>query len=174
MSLTSYRAAPPRANGFARRIDVLAVSCAGFDGSRVSGSCVGRVRSGVAVPVFVGRATRSRPSWGRSDLTISDLIMKREKALFRARIWSGGDLLSHVLRRSTIGAAGLNGRVRDGIGCFPRAMTTRPGKKRAMFALLSGCGVCRDLSDALTVLLALSAFGLLEGCFAGLTGFRPK
>ena len=44
---------------------------------------------------------------------------------------SGGDLLSHVLGRSTIGATALNGRVRDGIGCFARAMTTRPGKKRA-------------------------------------------
>src|SRR5690625_3187720 len=43
-------------------------------------------------------------------------------------IGSGGDLLSHVLRRSTIGAAGLNGRVRDGTGCFPRAVTTRPWK----------------------------------------------
>ncbi len=43
--------------------------------------------------------------------------------------WSGGDLLSHALRRSTIGATGLNGRVRDGIGCFPRAVTTRPGKE---------------------------------------------
>ena len=41
----------------------------------------------------------------------------------------GGDLLSHVLRRSTIGATALNGRVRDGIGCFARAMTTKPRKK---------------------------------------------
>ena len=39
---------------------------------------------------------------------------------------SGGDLLSHALRRSTIGAAGLNGRVREGIGCFPRAVTAGP------------------------------------------------
>ena len=38
----------------------------------------------------------------------------------------GGDLLSHALRRSTIGAAALNGRVRDGIGCFACAMTTKP------------------------------------------------
>ena len=44
---------------------------------------------------------------------------------------SGGDLLSHVLRRSTIGATALNGRVRDGIGCFARALATRPGKKRS-------------------------------------------
>ena len=38
----------------------------------------------------------------------------------------GGDLLSHALRRSTIGAAALNCRVRDGIGCFACAMTTKP------------------------------------------------
>ena len=30
----------------------------------------------------------------------------------------GGDLLFRVLRRSTIGAEGFHGRVRDGIGCF--------------------------------------------------------
>ena len=38
----------------------------------------------------------------------------------------GSDLLSHVLRRSTIGATVLNGRVRDGIGCFTRAIATKP------------------------------------------------
>ena len=40
----------------------------------------------------------------------------------------GGDLLFRVLRRSTIGAEGFHGRVRDGIGCMPLAMTTRPRK----------------------------------------------
>jgi hypothetical protein len=30
----------------------------------------------------------------------------------------GSDLLSRVLRRSTIGAEGFHGRVRDGIGCL--------------------------------------------------------
>src|SRR6478672_5969920 len=40
-----------------------------------------------------------------------------------ARVWgrsgrSGGDLLFRALRRSTIGAEGFHGRVRDGIGCF--------------------------------------------------------
>jgi hypothetical protein len=35
--------------------------------------------------------------------------------------WPGGDLLSRALRRSTIGAEGFHGRVRDGIGCsLPR------------------------------------------------------
>ncbi len=50
----------------------------------------------------------------------------------------GGDLLSHVLRRSTIGATALNGRVRDGIGCFARAVTTKP-KEKLRFAQ-PGCG----------------------------------
>ena len=41
----------------------------------------------------------------------------------------GGDLLSRVLGRSTMGAGVFHGRVRDGIGCFARARTTRPGKR---------------------------------------------
>ncbi len=40
----------------------------------------------------------------------------------------GDDLLSRALRRSTIGAEGLNGRVRNGIGCGPLAITTRSCK----------------------------------------------
>ena len=40
--------------------------------------------------------------------------------------WIGGDLLSHTLRCSTIGATALNGRVRNGAGCFARAVTTKP------------------------------------------------
>ncbi len=40
----------------------------------------------------------------------------------------GGDLLSRVLRRSTIGAEGFNGRVRNGIGFRPLARTTRPAE----------------------------------------------
>ena len=42
----------------------------------------------------------------------------------------GGDLLSHVLRRSTIGAVALNFRVRDGTGCFAHAMTTKPSNPK--------------------------------------------
>ena len=53
------------------------------------------------------------------------------------RDWSlvrfGGDLLSHVLRRSTIGVTALNGRVRDGIGCLAVAMTTKPRKRPGAF-----------------------------------------
>ena len=57
-------------------------------------------------------------------MEVSSSSERFEKRLTRF----GGDLLSHVLRRSTIGATALNCRVRDGIGCFARAMTTKPSK----------------------------------------------
>ena len=47
----------------------------------------------------------------------------RQKYLGLLKI--GGYLLSHILRCSTIGATVLNGRVRDGIECFTRAITTK-------------------------------------------------
>ena len=43
----------------------------------------------------------------------------------------GSDLLSQVLRLSTIGAGEFNGRVRDGIGFRLPAITTRPAKNSA-------------------------------------------
>jgi hypothetical protein len=45
----------------------------------------------------------------------------------------GGDLLFHVLRRSTIGAEGFHGRVRDGIGWFtPRHGHQVVGRQRSV------------------------------------------
>ena len=41
----------------------------------------------------------------------------------------GSDLLSRVLRRSTIGAGAFHGRVRNGNGCGHPAMTTRSAKR---------------------------------------------
>lgn len=40
----------------------------------------------------------------------------------------GSDLLSRVLRRSTISAGAFHGRVRNGIGCSRSAITTRSAK----------------------------------------------
>ena len=51
----------------------------------------------------------------------------------------GGDLLSHVLRRSTIGVLALNGRVRDGIGCLASAMTTKPNELHRLFRAEHQC-----------------------------------
>src|SRR6266849_8079759 len=70
MSLTSYRAAPPRGEGI-RREGVLR-ECRGYGG-------------------------------GIRELRLAG---------------PGGDLLFRALRRSTIGAEGFHGRVRDGIGCY--------------------------------------------------------
>ena len=42
----------------------------------------------------------------------------------------GNDLLSQVLRHSTIGASAFDGRVRDGIGSCRCAKVTRPAKGR--------------------------------------------
>ena len=49
----------------------------------------------------------------------------------------GGDLLSQVLRHSTIGAEAFDGRVRDGIGSDHLAKATRPAKDRECFEAIS-------------------------------------
>jgi len=67
------------------------------------------------------------PAWVHSVPGFGTARFERYGVVFLSR--SGGDLLSHDLCRSTIGATALNFRVRDGIGCLARAMTTRPGKK---------------------------------------------
>src|SRR5215467_6717485 len=56
-------------------------------------------------------------------------IVKRAKRTVLGR--PGSDLLSQVLRLSTIGAGEFNGRVRDGIGFRLPAITTRPAKNSA-------------------------------------------
>ena len=70
----------------------------------------------------------SSPVFGR------DHRQRALRGVLHAFFRFGGDLLSHVLRRSTIGAAALNGRVRDGIGCFARAFATKPAKRTQAFA----------------------------------------
>ena len=88
MSLTSYRAAPPRGIMF----------------------CLWLAKRAL------GLRPHDRLIWGRHRREMHNCVLTR----------FGSDLLSHVLRRSTIGATVLNGRVRDGIGCFTRAIATKP------------------------------------------------
>ena len=72
----------------------------------------------------------------------------------------GGDLLSHVLRRSTIGVTALNGRVRDGIGCLAVAMTTKPRKnpweRTSMFLSAFDRAVCPAVSGSNQAYRAIS------------------
>ena len=86
MSLTSYRAAPPRATD---------------------------VDLAVAKP-----ETQKRRRSAASCLIVRGIVLG----------WSGDDLLSRVLRHSTIGAEAFNGRVRDGIGFRRLAQITGPAK----------------------------------------------
>ena len=60
--------------------------------------------------------------------TVCCVIVLIERSESGDFIRFGGDLLSHDLSRSTIGAVALNGRVRKGTGCFAHAMTTKPNK----------------------------------------------
>ena len=75
--------------------------------------------------------------------------------------WPGDDLLSHALRRSTIGAEGFHGRVRDGIGCFPLAIATRPSKPDDRDQRSGIRGAVPLMSDR--GYLVLSRFGLRFG-----------
>ena len=75
---------------------------------------------------------RAAPS--RGDFALMFILVRvyrLERYVFVVFSRFGGDLLSHVLRRSTIGATALNDRVRNGAGCFARAMTTKPRKDHA-------------------------------------------
>ncbi len=72
---------------------------------------------------WLGRRMSRVTVWGRRLAGLGD---------FRAVLGgSGGDRLSRVLRRSTIGAEGFDGRVRNGIGFGPLAWATRPAKHSA-------------------------------------------
>ena len=95
MSLTSYRAAPPRVNLF--------------------GSFKER---------------KGAPFCGGSALLFFEIVEEDFKHSVLGR--PGSDLLSQVLRHSTIGAEAFNGRVRDGIGFRRLAKATRPAKDREL------------------------------------------
>ena len=75
-------------------------------------------------PPRVNSCGRRRACLVRPGVNVKDLSCLRQKNylcadfLFTAFGRPGSDLLSHALRRSTIGAEAFHGRVRDGIGCI--------------------------------------------------------
>src|SRR3546814_6374033 len=84
----------------------------------------------------------------------------------------GSDLLSHALRRSTIGAEGFHGRVRDGIGCSSIAMATRswwPTKRARAFAP----GIC-VLAGCCAVVYVLGVAGVPREVSLGVPGGRRR
>ena len=102
MSLTSYRAAPPRVK-----------PCPISGWLHKCLSAVGIVKEGMSDDGAYGARIRRFRVAGRSVLCRP-----------------GNDLLSRALRQSTIGAEEFNGRVRDGIGFRLLAIITRPAKNR--------------------------------------------
>ena len=68
-----------------------------------------------------------------------------------------GDLLFHVLRRSTIGAGVIYGRVRDGIGYGRPAKATRPAKDRKCSTLLDAAP-CGTAPSSFSISLSCSTF----------------
>ncbi len=106
MSLTSYRAAPPRVKG-----------CSGL-------SCFGLWVHGLDhIDPALGRKRDRRPF----GPPVGCLVCEEDLFVFGR---PGGDLLSQVLRHSTIGAEAFDGRVRDGIGSGHFARATRPAKDK--------------------------------------------
>jgi hypothetical protein len=74
---------------------------------------------------------------------INIIVMRRFHSIqFGSRVQRafgrpGSDLLSRVLRRSTISAGAFHGRVRNGIGCSRSAITTRSAKRTLFEKLFS-------------------------------------
>lgn len=106
MSLTSYRAAPPRVNPKGKPW-----------------------LTGFKLPPNERAAFAARSPVGGP--------VRKEKIKQRALGRPGSDLLSRVLRRSTISAGAFHGRVRNGIGCSRSAITTRSAKRTLLEKLFS-------------------------------------
>ena len=99
MSLTSYRAAPPRAG---------------------VGRDRGRSRQRRQTDESAAFLRQKRRALVVGDCKEADVVLGR----------SGDDLLSRVLRHSTIGAEEFNGRVRDGIGFLAPRSNHRTGEEQ--------------------------------------------
>ncbi len=80
-----------------------------------------------------------------------------------------GDRLSRILRCSTMGAAVFHGRVRDGIGCVIRAMTTEPPRRIQRDWLGDGMGLV-GLGRLFCVCVCWARFG--AACGAAFVGPR--
>lgn len=107
MSLTSYRAAPPRVIRVLRS-NILSEFC----------------------------EAKSRLSFASQNLAeFVRLVREDIRFVYPAFCRPGSDLLSRVLRRSTIGAGAFHGRVRNGNGCSHPARTTRSAKRKIEPAL---------------------------------------
>ena len=81
----------------------------------------------------------------------------------------GGDLLFRVLRRSTIGAEGFHGRVRDGIGCLsPRhdhQAEERPGSRKLSAVSCQPSDEDQGRVSSAGLVAACDGFAVAESCW---------
>ena len=132
MSLTSYRAAPPRAKCktlwvLSRCVNREAVYATA--GAKPNGfcSCKGRTIYLALVPLNFNWPLKAKGRLrGPMFSAWAEDVMRRFYVAFSR---PGSDRLSRVLRRSTIGAGAFHGRVRNGNGCSRPAITTRSAKR---------------------------------------------
>src|SRR5208283_3554027 len=125
MSLTSYRAAPPRVEDLGLALPSAGSLGAGFADFFSSGALGrGSTRSGRGAAPELSRRRADRLAGGE-EWGVKRKRLDAPKSVFCR---PGGGLLSHVLRQSTIGAKAFDGRVRDGIGSDRLARATRPAK----------------------------------------------
>ena len=129
MSLTSYRAAPPRV-GICVWIgglwSLIRLRCFGalyykFDYRLLPTVWAAPPRIGIGVDA------KKHPEGCLFNVVRGFSGLRRP----------GSDLLFRALRQSTIGAGSFHDRVRNGIGCGPPAIATRPAKSRELFVSLS-------------------------------------
>ncbi len=107
MSLTSYRAAPPRAN-MKPTLKTNQLRATNQICTQMASTMCGAKN----------KTPAARAGVLFDEYRFDELIIR-----------PGNDLLSHALRHSTIGAGDFHGRVRDGIGCRFSAMVTRSYNK---------------------------------------------
>ena len=79
---------------------------------------------------------------------------------------TGGDLLFHALRRSTIGAEGFHGRVRDGIGCLAPRYGHQSGESAARLGAPGGALVAASAPAQAGAHLPTEVRGESRGAFS--------
>ena len=136
----------PRQNRFQKNVMSEPSSQRAVDACMPSGSAAAARSAGTAPRIPRDRSAPASPSAAPSPAVRPRLIRRRPNAKtpspgvrafcgrqredwIHAFSRPGSDLLSRVLRRSTISAGAFHGRVRNGIGCSRSAITTRSAKR---------------------------------------------
>ena len=133
MSLTSYRAAPPRVKSLRLLTLPWQVIAKQIPGRAATGTSTqnGGMRTSQQKSRRPKRLRGRRPSK-------SGFEKRRIRETVDAFGRPGSDLLSRALRQSTIGAEAFHGRVRNGNGCSHLAITTRSAESIGSFRSLAG------------------------------------